>query len=156
LRARSAAVYTRNASQSRRLGILRMAIILVAVLIVAGYISPVKSYIERSRQIDSEKAAASELKDKHDRLVNEKAQLQDNVYVEQVARRDLGLVKPGEQPFVLKDLNRSQNGSANAAAGGQESAPVGVGVGEPSTDEAARQEQVNSASFLETFYSLLN
>lgn len=150
MRGRSATAYVAGAGQLRRQGILRAAIVLITVLIVAGYVSPVKSYIERSRQIASERAAAGELKTQHDKLITEKAQLQDNTYVEQVARRDLGLVKPGEQPFVLKDLNQGKSGSGTAAAAGQGVSAVDS-PGEAPVDETVGQPEASGASFLDRF-----
>ncbi|MBE0429982.1 MAG: septum formation initiator family protein [Thermoleophilia bacterium] len=72
--------------------------------VFASYAAPVRAYIERSRQIEQEKAATAELQTRHQQLLVERDRLQDQRYVEQVARRDLGLVRPGEQSFVVKDL----------------------------------------------------
>lgn len=79
----------------------------VIVLIAAGYISPLRSWIVDSRQVAREQAATDQLQKQHDLLQQEKDQLQSNAYVEELARRDLGLVRPGEQSYVVKDLNRN-------------------------------------------------
>ncbi|MBI5870589.1 MAG: septum formation initiator family protein [Actinobacteria bacterium] len=81
----------------------------VIIFIAACYISPVRAYIEKSRLIQSEQAKTESLRSQRDKLQYEKDSLQSTAYVEQVARRDLGMVKPGEQPYVVKDLNVDEN-----------------------------------------------
>ena len=76
----------------------------VVILIAVGYISPLKAIYSRSRDIRREQAETSQLQRRHDSLQLERGQLQNNAYVEEVARRDLGLILPGEQAFVVKDL----------------------------------------------------
>ena len=77
----------------------------VIILILGSYISPVRTYLEKSSAIQREQAVTDELRSQRDMLQKEKDSLQNNNYVEQVAHKDLGMVKPGEQPFVVKDLN---------------------------------------------------
>lgn len=89
---------------ARRKGLWRLLILGIIMAVFASYAAPVRAYIERSRQIEQEKAATAELQTRHQQLLVERDRLQDQRYVEQVARRDLGLVRPGEQSFVVKDL----------------------------------------------------
>ena len=117
---RAVSVTTRLGTRTRRRGLWRLVLLLVMLLIAACYISPVRAYVERSNQIESERAATQELQQQHDGLLTEKERLQQNEYVEQVARRELGLVRPGEQPFVVKDLNRSNSQIRAAEAVGPE------------------------------------
>jgi cell division protein FtsB len=91
---------------SRRRGIWRLVFLIIILATVAMYISPIRSYIDRTGAIARERAATDELRQQRDSLQTEKVQLRNNTYVEQVARRDLGLVRPGEQPYVVKDLNQ--------------------------------------------------
>lgn len=90
---------------ARRRGWWRLMVLGVIILIFGNYISPVRTYIGKSSAIQSERAGTDELRSQRDMLQKEKDSLQNNNYVEQVARKDLGMVKPGEQPFVVKDLN---------------------------------------------------
>lgn len=94
---------------ARRPGWWRLMIVGVILLIAAGYISPVRAFVEKSRLIQREQAKTESLRKQRDELQFEKDSLQNNSYVEQVARRDLGMVKPGEQPYVVKDLNTEEN-----------------------------------------------
>lgn len=91
---------------SRRRGIWRLALLGVILLTVAGYVSPVRDYIEKSGKISEERAATEALRKQHEELLLEKENLLRNEYVERAARRDLGMVKPGEQPFVVRNLEQ--------------------------------------------------
>jgi cell division protein FtsL len=90
----------------RRRGWWRLVLLIVIIVSIIGYVSPVRSYISRSEQISIEKAGTSSLRQQHEQLQLEKERLQNQAYVEQVARKDLGLVKPGEQSYVLKNLDQ--------------------------------------------------
>ncbi len=97
---------------SRRRGWWRLMLLGVILLILGSYISPLRSYLEKSGTIQREQAATEELRREHDRLQQEKESLQDSRYLEQVARKDLGMIKPGEQPYVVKDLNNDEDAGA--------------------------------------------
>jgi len=112
--------------RTRRQGLWRLVLLMVMIGIAAFYISPIKAYIVRSDQIKSERAATEALRQKHEQLLTEKEKLQQNDYVEQVARRDLGLVRPGEQPFVVKDLNQSNSNVQPAVAADDQQAGAGT------------------------------
>jgi len=90
---------------ARRRGWWRLMVLGIIILILGSYISPVRTYLEKSSAIQREQAVTDELRSQRDMLQKEKDSLQNNNYVEQVARKDLGMVKPGEQAFVVKDLN---------------------------------------------------
>lgn len=90
---------------ARRRGWWRLMVLGIIILILGSYISPVRTYLEKSSAIQREQAVTDELRSQRDMLQKEKDSLQNNNYVEQVVRKDLGMVKPGEQPFVVKDLN---------------------------------------------------
>ena len=55
------------------------------------------SYISRKQHIEQQ---LQELQQRNDELEQEKAKLQDPKNIENVAREQLGLVKPGEVPYV--------------------------------------------------------
>jgi cell division protein FtsB len=90
---------------SRRKGWWRLMLLGIILIILGSYISPVRTYLERSGSIDREQSATEALRQERDRLEQEKQDLQNSSFMEQVARKDLGMVKPGEQPYVVKDLN---------------------------------------------------
>ncbi|MHB9111399.1 MAG: FtsB family cell division protein [Thermoleophilia bacterium] len=126
---------------ARRPGWWRLMIVGVVIFIAACYISPVRAYVEKSRLIQGEQAKTESLRSQRDQLQFEKDSLQDTSYVEQVARRDLGMVKPGEQPYVVKDLNEEE--SPAAIDGGpalNEASPV-VNEAQP-VEEASVAERI--------------
>ncbi len=97
----------------RRRGLWRLMLLGVIVLILGSYVTPVRSYFEKSSVIKREQAITGDLRVERDRLLQEKESLQNNSgYMEQVARKDLGMVKPGEQPYVVKDLNSPESAIA--------------------------------------------
>lgn len=100
---------------SRRRGLGRLLMVSVILIVLGSYVSPVRSYIERTKLIDQERTITEEISRQHEFLLQEREKLQNNEYIEQVARRDLGLVRPGEQPYVVKVLDQGQSESdANA------------------------------------------
>lgn len=90
----------------RRRGLVRLAMLSGILVVLGSYISPVHSYIQKTRQIELERGITEEINREHERLLDERGKLQNNDYIEQVARRDLGLVRPGEQPYVVKGLDK--------------------------------------------------
>ncbi len=122
---RAATVSARNVSRPRRQGLWRLLILVLMILILGGYISPIMKYIDRSEKIESERAATEELRSEFDLLQAEKMHLQRNDYIEQVARRDLGLVRPGEQPYVVRDLDQGADEKQAAAVAEEEAVPEG-------------------------------
>lgn len=105
----------------RRQGLWRLGLLVVILAIMAGYYAPARDYLERSRQISGEQVVTEELRRQHQALEQEKEQLATMPYVEQVARRDLGMVKPGEQPYVVRDLNQEKGTLAPPAAAEEKS-----------------------------------
>ena len=118
---------------SRRRGWWRLVVLGIILLIMGSYVSPVKAYLEKSSAIQREQAVTDDLRLQHDELEQEKINLQNTGYVEQVARKDLGMVKPGEQPYVVKDLN--------------DGAPPAADVPQPQ-DPSLFERVVNSVSSL--------
>lgn len=106
-------------SAARRRGLWRLVLLGVILAVLASYISPVRSYLERTDQIEKERLITEEVSRQHDVLLKERQRLQSNEYVEQVARRDLGLVRPGEQSYVVKDLDKEE-GADNPSSGMEE------------------------------------
>lgn len=111
-----AASVPRLAGISRRRGLWRLGLLIIILLIMASYVSPVRSLYSKSQQIVREQTVTEQLRQQHDSLQLEKERLQRDTFVEQVARRDLGLVRPGEQPYVVKDLNTEPDDAASLPA----------------------------------------
>jgi cell division protein FtsB len=97
-----------SVGNNRRRGLLRLVLVGILCLIGAGYISPAYNFYTRTNQISDVRGVNSSLQATHDALSEEKEQLLGGAYIEEVARRDLGLVKPGEQPFIVKDIQQEE------------------------------------------------
>lgn len=57
------------------------------------------------REKESTKARLEEANKQKAALIDERARLNDKKYIEKLAREDLGLVKPGEAPFITGQKN---------------------------------------------------
>lgn len=110
--ARSMAATRTFITSSRRRGWLRLGFVGIICLIGVGYVSPAYSFFTRATEIEGAREVNGDLQATHDKLATEKERLMEGEYVEEVARRDLGLVKPGEQPFIVKDIQQENERSA--------------------------------------------
>jgi cell division protein FtsB len=84
-----------------RLG--RIAMLLVLVALVYLYISPARSLLRAVHQSREQRAALVSLERQNFDLRARAASLQGSGALEQAAR-NLGLVLPGEHPYVVSDL----------------------------------------------------
>jgi cell division protein FtsB len=92
--------------------IVRLLVIFVASLIVAdglvgerGLLATLRArreYDALSAEIDRQRAENARLRDEARRLTD------DPQAIEEVARRELGLIKPGEKVFIVKDIPPAQ------------------------------------------------
>lgn len=77
-----------------------MLLALVAV-VVAMAIGPLQVFSEAADRVDELEDRRDELKRDVDSLEERRERLQDPEEVEQLARSDLGMIRPGEIPFVV-------------------------------------------------------
>ena len=77
----------------------------VAVLLLLGaaylFVFPARTYLAQRQQISFEEHTVSVLQAANAKLASEKAALQDNSTIERLARQDYGLVKPGQQAYMV-------------------------------------------------------
>ena len=69
-----------------------------------------RQYEELAAAIASQKAENARLRDQVRRLT------EDPAAIEEIARRELGLIRPGEKVFIIKDLNPAPPGGTLQAA----------------------------------------
>jgi cell division protein FtsB len=94
----------RRASRPRRrVPVLRWAAVATLVIVALLYYRPLKSYLETRASLQERQAEVQELRAKRDDLAR---RLDDADTPEALARRarKLGLVKPGEQLFIVKGI----------------------------------------------------
>ena len=81
----------------------RVALLIVLVGVVALYVGPAISFLHTYREAKARRGEVHALQAENDRLRARRKALQNPRKLEREARR-LGLVKPGERPFVVKGL----------------------------------------------------
>src|SRR4051812_30564058 len=81
----------------------RVALLIVLLGVVALYIGPSISFFHTYREAKARRGEVQQLQAENKRLRERRAALKDPATLEREARR-LGLVKPGERPFIVKNL----------------------------------------------------
>jgi len=77
--------------------------LVLAVFIGAAYIFafPARTYIEQRHEIAAEEQTVSVLTAENAKLAAESSALHNAATIEQIARREYGLVMPGQQAFMV-------------------------------------------------------
>jgi cell division protein FtsB len=81
----------------------RVALLVVLVVLVYLYAGPAHSYWDTVHQAKQRRAEVAELKRENERLRARREALRGASALEREARR-LGMVRPGERPYVLEHL----------------------------------------------------
>jgi cell division protein FtsB len=81
----------------------RVALLVVLVVLVYLYAGPARSYWDTVRQAKQRRAEVAVLKRENERLRTRREVLRGSSALEREARR-LGMVKPGERPYVVEHL----------------------------------------------------
>jgi hypothetical protein len=83
----------------------RFALLLVGVLLVCLYVNPLRTYVSTLQEARTKRAEVAELQREHSALVRRQQALRSPGSVEIEARR-LGMVRPTERAYVVKNLPR--------------------------------------------------
>jgi cell division protein FtsB len=89
----------RRLARLRRVGMRVGSFTLAAMLIYAVF--PVRTYLNQRAATDRARDQIEVLSRENDRLQNRAEDLRDPETIEELARRELGLVKPGEESYGL-------------------------------------------------------
>jgi cell division protein FtsB len=89
----------RHLLQGERLYLL--ALVLVVTVVGAMALGPLQSYTAAADRVDALERTRDQLRSEVDALEERQERLQDPEELELLARSELGLVKPGEIPFVV-------------------------------------------------------
>jgi cell division protein FtsB len=81
----------------------RVTLLVVLFGVVALYVGPSISFFHTWREAKARRAEVQQLQAENKRMRERRAALKDPRTLEREARR-LGLVKPGERPFIVKNL----------------------------------------------------
>jgi cell division protein FtsB len=81
----------------------RVALLVVLLGVVVLYVGPSISFLHTYREAQARRAEVGKLQAENKRLRTRRLALNNPRTLEREARR-LGLVKPGERPFIVKGL----------------------------------------------------
>jgi cell division protein FtsB len=87
-----------------------LGLLAAIVLIMDGLVGDrgLMAMLRARRQYDELSASLAHQRAENERLRNEAARLRnDPAAIEELARRELGLIRPGEKVFIIKDLKTS-------------------------------------------------
>ena len=88
---------------------------LVLFVLAATAVYPLRQYVAQQGRIDRLQAKQAALRAANARLEQERARLKDPAYVEQLAKRDFHLARPGEQTWLLTGTPPADKPAAPAA-----------------------------------------
>ena len=88
----------------RRTPVVRWAAVATLAVVALLYYRPVKSYVETRSSLEERQAEVRELRAKRSRLARRLKEADTPEALTRRARR-LGLVKPGEQLFIVKGID---------------------------------------------------
>ena len=103
---------------------MRLGVKIALVLLVLGgamylFVFPARTYLAQKQGIAAEARTVAVLKAEDAKLTSENSALQDNATIEQIARQEYGLVKQGQQAFMVLPVEPSpDHGPTAAQAGG--------------------------------------
>jgi cell division protein FtsB len=83
----------------------RVALLLLLVAVVALYVQPARSYVATWRDSNAKQQQLRALEREHAQLSKRASALRESRTIETEARR-LGMVRPGERPYVVSGLPR--------------------------------------------------
>jgi len=96
----------KRSSQGKR--ILRLAVVFVSVAVIVDAVVGDRGLLTTMRardQFEAANAALAEARAENDRLREQVSRLTDDpAAIEELARDELGLMRPGEKVFIVKDL----------------------------------------------------
>ncbi|MEU0524334.1 FtsB family cell division protein [Streptomyces niveus] len=92
----------RQARRSRLTGRAAFLVLVVCSLIVAlAY--PMRQYVSQRGEIAEQQRLTQEARKRVEELRDEKARLQDDAYIQRLAREHLHYVMPGETGYIMSD-----------------------------------------------------
>lgn len=81
----------------------RTALLLVLFAVALAYVGPARSLLSTWHDSNAKQAQLRQLQQEHDALLRRARELRDTRTVQAEARR-LGMVKPGERSYVVREL----------------------------------------------------
>lgn len=88
-------------SRGRRSTLVLLLLGLALVAALFAFVYPTRTYLSQRRELNEAQRQLEVLKENTKALEHDSARLQSDAEVEQRAREDYGLVRPGETAYVL-------------------------------------------------------
>lgn len=112
-------------------GRLFLTLIICALLVVCCV--TLGNIRELSKERSDLEAENEKLQAEKEQLVNELANVQDLDYIEEQARKQLNMIKPGEVLYVIDDKDKSSDSGGTSGTDGGSEYDSGSGSGESSS-----------------------
>jgi cell division protein FtsL len=81
---------------------MRVALFVVVLVgLLFAFVYPTRTFLDQRTETNKARAQLELLQSENARLARESKQLSTDAEVERLAREKYGLVKPGEQPYVI-------------------------------------------------------
>ena len=84
----------------------RIAMLVVAIVMIGLYVGPVQKYLRVSRELQTQRAALSRLEHRHEILTARKAALHTKAGI-MILARQCGWSRPNEQVWVVRNIPTS-------------------------------------------------
>lgn len=92
-----------------------LGIIAIIGMIMYGlYLDPTKTWMKQNSEMGVLDKRIGEVEKRNQALTKEQNELMSDEYIEQKAREELGLVKPGEEAYVVVDPAKKQEAVPNS------------------------------------------
>lgn len=91
-------------ARNRRRRLLLGAVVSFAIMFVGVVVLPTRAWFGQQRDIAAAQAELRQVRRDNDKLERQVASLSDDSAIERQARRDLGLVRPGEESYTVTAL----------------------------------------------------
>jgi cell division protein FtsL len=81
---------------------MRVALFVVVLVgLLFAFVYPTRTFLDQRSETNKARAQLELLQSENARLAHESKQLSTDAEIERLAREKYGLVKPGEQPYVI-------------------------------------------------------
>ncbi len=101
---------TKRSLRPRLYGLLVLALLFLVLL---WCLEPAQQWLRQRKEISLLNQRITQLKKENSKLEEEKAKLNTDEYVEQVARKELGLIKQGEEAYVVIPPSRQPTAASD-------------------------------------------
>ena len=114
-----------------RVRVVSLVVIVVGLFVSFGLAKNLYTAYQNSKILSGEQDKLIGLREENSRLKSEVTQASNPTFVDDEARRKLGLVKPGEVEVIIPNQPQQASGAAHPSASNAQSSVAGAGGGKP-------------------------